>query len=112
MSLLRSSLRVAVMVAWRWDSSDPAPNCFNTTTVTYFPEGGGDSFLQFSNPGATEATLTDLQCTTNYTITVVATTGQHRKEGVATTVYLPLQGVPCSVHVHLYTLCTLEVVIF
>ena len=52
----------SVRVAWQWTSSDPASNCFNTTTVTYHPEGGSESSLQLSDPAATEATLTDLQC--------------------------------------------------
>ena len=71
-----------VRVTWQWMSSDQAPNCFNTTTVTYHPEGGGELSLQLSNPAATEATLTDLQCSTNYTISVVAAAGEHRREGV------------------------------
>ena len=79
-----------VRVAWQWTSSDQAPNCFNTTTVTYHPEGGGESFLQLSDPAATAATLTGLQCNTNYTITVVVTAGEYRKKGVA---FLPLQGI-------------------
>ena len=57
--------------------------------MTYRPEGGGDSSLQLSDPAATEATLSGLQCNTNYTITVVAIAGQHRRESVA---FLPLQG--------------------
>ena len=84
-----SSLRVA----WQWASSDPAPNCFNTTTVTYHPEGGDESSLQLSDPAATVATLTDLQCNISYTVTVVATAGEHRRESVAMTVYLPVQGI-------------------
>ena len=80
----------SVRVVWQWTSSDPAPNCFNTTTVTYHPEGGGESSLQLSNPAATKATLTDLQKNRCYTITVVATAGEHRREGVT---FLPLQGV-------------------
>ena len=75
-------------VAWQWTSSGSAPSCFNTTTVTYHPEGGGESSLQLSDRAATEATLTELKCSTNYTITVVATAGRHRKEGMA----LLLQG--------------------
>ena len=51
--------------------------------MTYHPEGGGESFLQLSDPAANETTLTDLQCNTNYTITVVATAGEHRSETVA-----------------------------
>ena len=79
----------SVRVAWRWSSSGPASNCFNTTTVTYHPEGGSESSQQLSDPAATETTLTDLQCNTNYTITVVATAGEHRRESVA---FLPLPG--------------------
>ena len=100
---------LSIKVTWQWTSSGPAPNYFNTTTVTYHLEGG-ESFLQLSNPAATEATLTYLQYNTNYTITVVATAGEHRRESVATTMYLPLQGIPqcaCTfVHINL---CTLEV---
>ena len=62
--------------------------------MTYHPKGGGESSLQLSDPAATEATLTDLQCNAKYTITVVATAGEHRRESVALTVYLPLQGIP------------------
>ena len=55
--------------------------------MTYRPEGGGESFLQLSNPAATEAILTDLQNNRCYTITVVATAGEYRRESVA---FLPL----------------------
>ena len=85
-----------VRVTWQWTSSGPAPNCFNTTTVTYRPEEGGESSLQLSNPAATEATLTNLQCNTTYTITVAATAGEHRREDEARTVYLPQQGIQIS----------------
>ena len=51
--------------------------------MTYCPEGGGESSLQLSDPAATEATLTDLQCNISYTITVVAIAGEHKREGVA-----------------------------
>ena len=80
----------SVRVTWQWTSSGPAPNCFNTTRVTYHPEGGGESSLQLRNPAATEITLTDLQCITSYTITVVATAGEHKRKGVA---FLPIQGI-------------------
>ena len=80
----------SVRVAWRWSSLGPAPNCFNTTTVTYHPEGGGESSLQLSDPAATEATLTNLQCNTSYTITVVATAEKYKTENVAP--FSTLQG--------------------
>ena len=76
-------------IAWHWTSSGPGANCFNTTTVTYHPEGGDESSLQLSDPAATEATLTGLQCNTNYTITVTATAGEHRRERTAV---FPAQG--------------------
>ena len=78
----------SVRVVWQWTGSDP-PRCFNTTRVTYHPQGSSESSLQLSNPGGTEVTLTDLQCNTNYTITVVATAGEHRRESV---MLLSLQG--------------------
>ena len=83
----------SVRVAWQWTSSGPAPSCFNTTHVTYHPEGGGESSLQLRDPAATETILTDLQSNTCYTITVVATAGEHRRESVAIAVLLPLQGI-------------------
>ena len=89
-----------VRVAWRWTSSGPAPSCFDTTTVTYHPEVGGESSLQLSDPAATESALTDLQCNTSYTITVVATAGEHRTESVGRTVFVPLQGI--LQHMYLY----------
>ena len=91
-------------VTWQWTSSGPAPNCFNTTSVTYHPEEGDETSLQLSDPVATGTTLTDLQCNTNYTITVVATAGEHRRESEAMTVFVPLQGIPQ----HACTLCSLE----
>ena len=80
----------SVRVTWQWTSSDTAPDCFNSTTVTYHPEGGGEFSLQLRNPAATKTTLTDFQCNTNYTITVVATAGEHKRKGVT---FLPIQGI-------------------
>ena len=84
----------SVRVAWQWTSSGPAPSCFNTTRVTYrHPEGGGESSLQLKNPSATEAIFTGLKCNTQYTITVVATAGEHKRESAAIAEFLPLQGI-------------------
>ena len=101
----------SVRVAWQWTTSGPAPNCFNTTTVTYRPEGGGESSLQLRDPAANEATLAGLQCNTSYTITVVATAGGHRRESVARTV-LSLQGILWHVYLAVYWyICILKCVI-
>ena len=80
----------SVRVTWQWTSSGPAPSCFNTTRVTYHPEGGGESSLQLRDPAATETILTGLQSNTCYTITVVATAGEHRTESVTIVLLLSL----------------------
>ena len=72
----------SVRITWQWTRSSQAPNCFNTTTVTYH-EGGGESSLELSDPAATEATLNIHQCNANYTTTVVTTAGEHRRENIA-----------------------------
>ena len=90
-------------VAWQWTSSGPAPSCFNTTRVTYHNEGGGESSLQFRDPAATWTILPDLQPSARYTITVVATAGEHRRE--STVVVLPplvLQGMTNVLYAHHY----------
>jgi len=96
----------SVTVVWRWNNSGPALNCFNTTTVTYHHEGGGESSQELSDPAATETILTGLQCNATYTITVVATAGGHRRESVARTVNLPRQGIPHWVYycIHMFNL--------
>ena len=81
----------SIEVAWQWTTSGPAPRCFNTTHVNYrHPEGNGESSLQLRDPAATEAIFPDLQPSTRYNITVVATAGEHRRESTAIAVLLPL----------------------
>ena len=65
--------------------------------MTYHPEGGSEFSL---HPAATEANLTGLQCNTTYSITVVATAGEHRKER---TVLVSLQGI-----LNIRSLCLLQ----
>jgi len=58
--------------------------------VIYHPEGGRESSMQLRDPAATETILTDIHPSTCYTITVVATAGEHRRESVTMAVLLPL----------------------
>ena len=83
----------SVRVTWQWISSGPTPYCFNTTTVTYRPEGGSESSLQLSDTAATEATLTDLQCSTSYTISVHTNSGSTDTRSAPRTVSLPARGI-------------------
>ena len=82
-----------VRVTWQWTSSDPAPDCFNTTSVFYHPDGGDEFFLQLSDPAATEATLTDLQCSTSYTITDYTSSGSTDTRSAPRIVSLPARGI-------------------
>jgi len=84
---------MGISVAWQWTSSGSAPSCFNISRVTYHPGEDRESFLQLNDPAGTETILTGLQCDTSYTITVVATAGEHRRESVAIIVFLPLRGI-------------------
>ena len=86
---------IGIRLAWLWIGSDSSPSCFNATRVTYHPDGGGESSLQLRDPAATETMLTGLQCDTHYTIAVVATAGEYRRENVAIMVFLPLRGMYC-----------------
>ena len=61
--------------------------------MTYHPDGGGESSLQLSDPAVTETTLAGLQNDRCYTITEVATAGEHKREGVVRRVLLPQQGI-------------------
>ena len=60
--------------------------------MTYRREGGGESSLQLSDPAATEATLTDLQCSTSYTISVHTSSGSTDIRSAPRTVSLPARG--------------------
>ena len=79
-----------IRVTWQWTSSGPVPSCFNTTRVTYRPNGGRETSLQLKDPAATETILTGLQCNKHYTITVVATAGEHRRGNDSVALLLPL----------------------
>ena len=103
----------SIRVAWQWTTSGPAPRCFNTTHVTYHPEGGGESSLQLRDPAATETILTGLQPSARFTITVAATAGEHRRESTAIAVIpqLVLQGMTnvCYMYIISYTIKILSV---
>ena len=80
--------------------------------MTYRPEGSVESSLQLSDPAANKTTLTDLRNNTYYTITVVATAGDHRRESEARRVLAPLQGTSVCVAVYIHLTHNPEMVIF
>ena len=81
--------------------------CVNLVTVHYQPEGGSLMMYTVGNTTAvTGATLSNLQCDTEYTIWVEARSGQLAKESVFRLCFLPTRGsnyitliYTCYVHV-------------
>ena len=76
----------SIRVSWQWSCQ----GLLDLVRVDYQPEGGSLMMYTVDNTAATSATLPNLQCNTNYTITVVATAGEHKREGVT---FLSLQGI-------------------
>ena len=70
--------------------------------MTYRPEGGSESFLLLSDPAVTEATLTDLQCGTSYTITVHTSSGSTDTRSAPRTVTVPTRGIYNASEVFLF----------
>ena len=81
----------SIRVSWQW-SRQGVPMCVDLVTVHYQPEGGSLMMYTVSNTTATSATLPNLQCDTEYTISVYASGGQTGKRSVAKRVFLPSRG--------------------
>ena len=79
------------MVSWEW-SRQGVLMCVDLVRVNYRPEGGSLMMYTVSNTTATSATLSNLQCNTEYTISVYASGGQTGKTSVHRMVYLPARG--------------------
>ena len=67
--------------------------CVDNATVHYQPQGGSPMMYTVNNATVTSATLPNLQCNTNYTIFVLARSGQMNKMSVSKVFFLPARGV-------------------
>ena len=67
--------------------------CVDFIRVDYQPEGGSLMMYTVSNTTATSATLSNLQCNTEYTVWVYARSGQIDSSSTPRMVALPLRGV-------------------
>ena len=66
--------------------------CVDLVRVLYQPEGGSLMRYTVGNTTATSATLPNLQCNTEYTISVYISGGRTGKRSVSRRVFLPARG--------------------
>ena len=89
----------SIRVSWEWSCQ----GVLDLVRVHYRPEGG--SLMMYAlmmyavdNTTATSATLSNLQCNTEYTISVYATSGQIDTRSAPRMVTLPLRGMYACVY--------------
>ena len=81
----------SITVLWEW-SLQGVVVCVNNVTVDYQPEGGSLMIHTVDNTTATNATLPNLQCNTEYTVWVQAKRGRTCRTSPASTISLPARG--------------------
>ena len=81
----------SIKVLWEW-SGQGVLMCLDSVRVDYLPEGGSLMMYTVDNATATSATLSNLPCNTQYTISVVAEGGITSMRSLATVVSLPARG--------------------
>ena len=93
----------SIRVSWQW-SRKGVPMCVDLVRVHYGPEGG--SLMMYtvgSTTTATSVTLPNLQCNTEYMISIHASGGSKDTRSAPRMVYIPARGT----HVQRYTLMQL-----
>ena len=87
----------SIRVSWEW-SHHGVSLCVDFIRVDYQPEGDSLMMYTVDNTTATSATLSNLQCNTEYTISVYATSGQIDTRSAPRMVTLPLRGMYACVN--------------
>jgi len=85
----------SIRVLWGWPRWGVLM-CLDSVRVGYQPEGGSLMMYTVDNVTSTSATLSKLQCNTQYTISVYAEAGSRRTRSVIRVVSLPARGVNTS----------------
>ena len=80
----------SIRVSWQW-SCQGMPMHINLVRVDYQPEGGSLMMYAVGNT-TTSATLANLQCNTEYTVSVQARGGQINRTSTPRMVSLPPRG--------------------
>ena len=96
-----TSDNTSVRVSWQW-SRTGLPMCVDLVRVHSQPEGGSLMMYTAGNTTATtSAILSNLQCNTEYTIWVVASSGRTGKASVRRMLSIPSRGrTDMFVHYH------------
>jgi len=84
----------SIRVSWEW-SNEGLFVCLDSIRVDYQPEGGSLMMYTVDSATATSATLSNLQCNTQYTISVYAVgvgNGRTRTRSDTRVVSLPVRG--------------------
>jgi len=81
----------SIGVLWEWSRQDLLL-CLDSIRVDYRPEGGSPMMYTVDNATATSATLSNLQCNTQYFITVHARGGVLTKSSTTLVVSVPARG--------------------
>ena len=77
---------------WEWPRQSVLL-CFDSVRVDYQPEGGYQMMYTVDSATATSATLSNLPCNTQYTISIVAEGGTTGMRSLTTVVSLPARGI-------------------
>ena len=84
----------SIRVLWEW-SRQGLLMCLDSVRVDYQPEGGSLMMYTVDNATATSATLSNLLCNTQYTISVYASGGTTGMRSLYRTVSPPARGSYC-----------------
>jgi len=91
----------SIRVLWEW-SRQGLLVCLESVRVDYQPEGGSLMVYTVDNATATSATLSNLQCNTQYTISVYAEGGRISRRSVNRVVSLPARGTTVDQHLPVF----------
>ena len=95
----------SIQVFWEWPRQSVLL-CFDSVRVDYQPEGGSLMMYTVDSAIATSATLSNLPCNTQYTITVVAVGGRTGTRRLTTVVSLPARGIVAQLFTYVLSLLT------
>ena len=91
----------SIRVLWDW-SRQGLLVCLESVRVDYQPEGGSLMMYTVDSATATSATLSNLQCNTQYTISVYAEGGRISRRSVNRVVSLPARGTTVDQHLPVF----------
>ena len=90
-----TSDNTSIIVSWKWSCQ----GVINLVTVNYQPERGSLMMYTVNNIAATNATLPNLLCDTEYTVWVHARGGQINRTSAPRTISLPARGILYNMYI-------------